>query len=260
MEINFESKVAVVTGGTRGIGLAIAESFAREGACVAICSSTNENVTAAVKYLRERNLEIYGKVADVSSRESIFNFADSVEEELGGIDIWISNAGVTALCRVIDATEDEVERIINTNLKSVYYGGLIASAKMKKRGGGVLLNAVSFATKMPRLGSGVYAASKAAVYNLTKSLAAELAPYNIRVNGYIPGVIETELTRPLIQKNRAFMESCIALKRIGTSQDIANAVMFLASDKASYITGSFLEISGGKYCVQNPSDAWTRYS
>ena len=123
-------------------------------------------------------------------------------------------------------------------------------------GGGVLVNAASFASLIPSLGSGGYAASKAAVYSMTRSLAAELAPLNIRVIGYVPGVIETEMTAPTIKAKKEMLESQLALKRIGSCEDVANAVLFMASDKASYITGTFIEISGGKLCVQNPADAW----
>jgi NAD(P)-dependent dehydrogenase (short-subunit alcohol dehydrogenase family) len=146
---------------------------------------------------------------------------------------------------------------MDVNIKSVYYGALIAADKIRKRGGGVLINAASFASLMPSLGSGAYAASKAAVYSITKSLAAELAPFNIRVIGYIPGVIETEMTASTIKSKRELLESQIAMKRVGDSEEVANAVLFMASDKASYITGTFIEISGGKLCVQNPKDAWS---
>ena len=147
---------------------------------------------------------------------------------------------------------------MDINLKSVYYGGLIAADKFKKRGGGVLINAGSFASLIPSVGSGAYAASKAAIASLTKSLAAELAPLNIRVLAYIPGVIETPMAESLIKTKGETLAGQNALQRIGKAEEVANLVLFLASDKASFITGTCIEISGGKFCVQNPQDAWIK--
>jgi NAD(P)-dependent dehydrogenase (short-subunit alcohol dehydrogenase family) len=157
--------------------------------------------------------------------------------------------------KIIDTPEDVWQNTLDINLKSIYYGAIIAKEKMSKNGG-VLINASSFAAIMPSVGSGLYAATKAAISSMTKTLAAELAPYNIRVNGYIPGVIETEMTNALIEKNGENMKSAIAMNRFGIGEDVANAIVFLASEYADYITGTFIEISGGKLCVQNPTAAW----
>jgi len=257
MDVNLKDKVAVITGSARGIGLAIAEAFGRAGAKIAICDLRESDVANTLDYLKEQGLSAYGKPVDVSKRSEIFPFADNVEEYLGGLDIWVSNAGAFVPNKIIDTTEEQWQMIMDVNVKSVYYGGLIAADKMRKRGGGVLINAGSFASLMPSLGSGAYAASKAAVYSLTKSLAAELAPFNIRVIGYIPGVIETQMTAPTIESKGDAIKSPIALRRIGEPEDVANAVLFAASDRASYITGTFIEVSGGKFCVQNPQDAWS---
>jgi len=245
MDVNLKDKVAVITGSARGIGLAIAEAFGRAGAKIAICDLRESDVANTLDYLKEQGLSAYGKPVDVSKRSEIFPFADNVEEYLGGLDIWVSNAGAFVPNKIIDTTEEQWQMIMDVNVKSVYYGGLIAADKMRKRGGGVLINAGSFA------------ASKAAVYSLTKSLAAELAPFNIRVIGYIPGVIETQMTAPTIESKGDAIKSPIALRRIGEPEDVANAVLFAASDRASYITGTFIEVSGGKFCVQNPQDAWS---
>lgn len=258
MDINLNNKVAVITGGTTGIGLATAELFAREGAEIAICSRTESKVTNALAYLKEKGLEAYGEAIDVSDRSALFAFADRVEETFGGIDIWVSNAGIFLLKKLINTDEDLWQKVMDINLKSVYYGGLIAADKFKKRGGGVLINAGSFASLTPTVGSGAYAASKAAIASMTKSLAAELAPLNIRVLAYIPGVIETPMTEFLIKTNERTLSGQSALQRIGKAEEVANLLLFLASDKASYITGTCIEITGGKFCVQNPQDAWTK--
>ncbi len=257
MEINLQGKVAVVTGGTAGIGLSVAETFAREGAQVAICSRNPANVERALDYLKSKGFDAYGEAVDVSDRASLFGFADNVEEKYGGIDIWVSNAGIYSPYKIIDTPDEIWQQVMDINLKSVYYGGIIATEKMKKRGGGVLINAASFTSLMPSVGNGAYSASKAAIMNMTRCLAAELAPFNIRVNGYIPGMIETDMTADMIKIKKEIFESQCAMRRLGTPQDVANGVLFLVSDLASYITGVCLEISGGKYCTQNPSGGWS---
>ena len=257
MDVNLKHKVAVVTGGTAGIGYATAELFACEGAQVAICSSRQSNVDSAVKALAGKGLKVYGEAVDVSSRQGMFAFADRVEQQFGGIDVWVSNAGIMIEKKIIDTPEDLWQKTMDVNLKSVYYGGLIAADKIRKRGGGVLINAASFASLIPSVGTGAYAASKAAIANMTRALAGELAPFNIRVVGFIPGVIETPMTAGWIKKNGKVLASQHALNRVGRADEIANALLFLASDYASFITGTCMEITGGKFCVQNPSDAWT---
>lgn len=244
--------MAVITGGTTGIGFAIAETFGKEGGKVAICSRSEKKVDNAINLLKEQNIDVYGESVDVSSKNSLQAFADLVEEKYGGIDIWINNAGIYPQFKIIDTPEDTWEDIMNINVKSVYLGSQIALEKLQKRKGGVIINAASFASLMPSIGSGGYAASKAAVHSLTKTLAGELAPYNIRVNGFIPGVIETTMTSEIIAAKGEQLVKQIPMKRVGTSQEVANAVLFLCSDQASYITGAFIEITGGKLCVQNP--------
>lgn len=257
MDVNLKDKVAVITGGARGIGLAIAEAFGRADAAIAICDLKESDVSNTLDYLDKRGLSAYGEPIDVSKRSEIFPFADNVEKHFGGIDIWVSNAGAFVPNKIIDTSEEQWQMIMDVNVKSVYYSGLIAADKIRKRGGGVLINAASFASLIPSLGSGAYAASKAAVYSMTRSLAAELAPFDIRVIGYIPGVIETQMTTATIESKGDALKDPIALRRIGEPQDVADAVLFAASDRASYITGTFIEVAGGKFCVQNPHDAWS---
>ncbi|MEK5040096.1 SDR family NAD(P)-dependent oxidoreductase [Sporosarcina sp. FSL K6-3457] len=252
MNIDFSGKTVVVTGGTSGIGLAIAEKFLESNAKVAVCGRNQRKIDNLLEKWTEENCEGYAKAVDVTSRIQLSQFADQVEDRFGGIDIWINNAGVYPQYAVIDTPESVWDETININLKSVYLGSMIAQQKIVKRGGGVIINASSFAAVMPSAGSGVYAASKAGVQSLTKTLAAELAVENIRVNGYIPGVIQTNMTEKVIEAKNNALISQLAIKRIGTSEEVANAVLFLCSDQASYITGTFIEVSGGKFCVQNP--------
>ena len=257
MEITLKDKVSVITGGTAGIGLKIAEVFAKADSKIAICSRKQSNLESALDHLKMEGLSAYSETVDVSKRSEIFAFADNVEKEFGGIDIWVSNAGICPLYKLVDTPEDILQRVMDVNIKSVYYGGLIAKDKFTKRGGGVLINAASYTTLIPSVGMGAYSVSKAAIYSMTRIFAAELAPLNIRVFCYIPGIIETNMTSDIIKAKKDILENQIALHRIGNCEDVANAVLFMASDKATYITGSYVEISGGKFCVQNPEAAWT---
>ena len=197
----------------------------------------------------------FGETCDVSDGESLKGFARHAEEALGGLDIWVSNAGVYPQYSIIDTPENVWDKTVDTNMKSVYLGARIAYEAMKDKGG-VMLLASSFAAVFPSVGSGVYAATKSAVKSMVNTLAAELAPYGIRVNGYIPGVIDTDMTHALTVSNGEAMKSAIAMQTFGEPMDVAWALAFLASDYARYITGTTLEISGGKMGVQNPAKAW----
>lgn len=255
MNIRFDNKTVLITGGSAGIGLAAAELFGTLGAKVAICGTNPAKLENAAKILKEKDIQMYSQVCNVADRASLQDFADRTEEALGPIDIWISNAGVYPQYSIIDTDDETWDLTMNTNVKAIHMGAQIAFRSMKERGGVILL-ASSFAALFPSVGSGAYAASKAAVSSMTKTLAAELAPYGIRVNGYIPGVIDTDLTHELTVKNGEAMKSAIALQAFGEPIDVAWSLAFLASDYARYITGSLLEMSGGKMGVQNPARAW----
>ncbi|GHT77107.1 short-chain dehydrogenase [Spirochaetia bacterium] len=258
MTIDLREKVAVVTGGNAGIGLAAACALGRAGAKVAVCGTNRKKIDAALEKLREEKIEVYGDTCDVADTRSVFDFAEAVEKNLGTIGIWVSNAAMYPQYTLVETPEDVWYRTLDVNMKSVYLGGKVAYERMRKTGG-VLINASSFASSMPSVGSGLYAATKAAVSSMTRVLAAELAPYGIRVCGYAPGVIDTDLTHPLIEKNGGSMKNSIALRRFGGCDEVGNLIAFLASDYAAYISGSIVDIHGGKYCVQNPDAAWNRF-
>lgn len=252
MELGYQGKVVGVTGAAslKGIGFAIARRMLQEGAKVFICDLKQEAVDEAVKALSEFG-ETRGYACDVSNAEAVAAMFDSAMADFGKIDVFVSNAGIYPQCALMDMTPAQWDGVMGVNLRSVFLCAQNAYRCMKDKGG-VLINAASYAAVIASAGSGAYAASKSAVYSLTKTLAAELAPYGIRVNGFIPGVIQTGMTRAVVDEKGDQLVNQIALHKLGQPDDVARAVAFLASDAAEYLTGTFIEISGGKFCVQNP--------
>lgn len=259
MKLGLENKVVGVTGAAsvKGIGFAIAKAALKEGAQVFICDL---NPTA----LRETSAALveFGGVkaytVDVSNEAQVTGMFDEVMAHYGKLDVFVNNAGIYPQGPLCEMSTAQWDTTMNVNLRSVFLCGCEAFRRMKKTGG-VLINAASYAAVIASAGSGAYAASKAAVCSLTKTMAAEMAPFGIRVNGFIPGVIETGMTQSVVEANHDKMVNQIALASLGKPSDVANAVVFLMSDAASYITGTFLEISGGKLCVQNPDYGYKRW-
>jgi len=258
MNFDFNNKVVLITGGSKGIGFAAAKIFSDMGAKVAICARNQERLNTALEELRGNSSDVYGRPVDVSNEKDFSEFAAEVEEVFGGIDVWINNAGVYPEGKLHETDLVKWNQTFSNNVNSVLIGSKLAKLYLEKRNGGVIINAASFASNMPSVNRGAYAATKASIYSMTNTLAAELAPFNIRVVGYIPGLIDTELTRDVIDQSGEEAKNQIALHRFGKPDEVAYPIVFLASDYASYITGTCLEISGGKYCVQNPGVAWTK--
>lgn len=257
MDLGLKDKVVVITGGSQGIGKAAALEFAREGCKVCVCARRQEKLDAAKAEFNELGFELFTVQTDVTKPQDLEALADAVVEKYGRIDVWINNAGVNQFKKVIDYEYDDLMRIINTNLTAVIMGSQVAAKKMKETGGGVILSASSYASVTPFAGKAPYAACKSGVVSLTKTLAAEFAPYNIRVNAYIPGLIVTEISRANVELLGEKLVQDIPMKRLGQPEDLAKAIVFLASDScAGYINGVALEISGAKRCVQNP---WYAY-
>lgn len=255
MELNLQNKVVVITGGSLGIGYSVAQAFCMEGCRVAICARNPEHLEAAKNSLEAQGGRIFASSVDVTDADALAAFAKEVVATWGKIDIWINNAGMPCHKSMLNISLEEWNKIISTNLTSVFVGCKIAAGYMKEHGG-VILNAGSFQSLFPAAGSGPYGATKAGICSLTRTFAAELACYNIRVLTYIPGVIKTPMAKVDDWMTKTNQLNNIPMPRLGEPEDIANCLVFLASDAASYINGVNIEITGGKFCVQNPRYSW----
>lgn len=247
----FNNKNVLITGASKGIGIALVEYFLSESANVFAVYRNWENKS---KYQEKSIMFIQ---ADIREFNKIANI---IKENGVSIDILINNAGIICYENLIDIEENQFNEVFNVNVMANFMlAKTIVKQIISKKRTAVIVNTLSFASNMPSIGSGIYAASKAALESLTKTMAAEWAPYGIRVNGYSPGVIETEMTLPVIKKNGSKMIDAIALHYIASTNDIVKAVGFLASDNSAYITGINLDVSGGKFIVQNAEKAWMDY-
>ncbi|MDD6397004.1 MAG: 3-oxoacyl-[acyl-carrier-protein] reductase [Anaerovibrio sp.] len=241
-----EGKVALVTGGSRGIGRAIALKLAGEGAAVAINYAGNakaaEEVKASIEAAGGKAMVVQ---ADVSSAEAVDAMVEAVVNELGGIDILVNNAGITRDGLLMRMKEADWDAVINTNLKGVFYCTKAVSKLMMKKRSGRIVNMASVVGLTGNAGQANYAAAKSGVIGFSKSMAKELASRGITVNMVAPGYIETDMTAVLSDKVREAMISTVPLARAGQAEDVAGAVLFLVSDMASYITGQVINVDGG---------------
>lgn len=246
--MNFENKVALVTGASRGIGRAIALELSSHGAYVVV--NYNQNLSAAEEV--SRSIANSGGQCKLSSF-NVSDFArvqeeiDKIAEELGGLHIVVNNAGITKDGLLLRMKENDWDEVLSVNLKGVFNCTKAASKIMVKQRYGRIINITSVVGEMGNVGQTNYSASKAGIIGLTKSTAKELGSRNITVNAVSPGFIETDITRDLSQKIKDAYIEAIPLGRFGKPDDVAKAVMFLASDDASYITGEVVRVNGGLY-------------
>ena len=256
MDLGLNGKVVLVTGGAKGIGFEIAKAFLSEGCKVAISDIDTNSLETAKRNLSEIG-ECLTLACDVTNAEDVEMMVHSTEEYYGTLDILINNAGVLKPCLIEEMDERLWDFSMNVNLKSTFLCSKYAYAIMKKHGG-VIVNAASFAAIISSVGHGAYGAAKSAVINLTRTCAAEFAPGNVRVNAYVPGVVATHLTADMRndpEKAEQLLND-IPLRKFADPSDLASVIVFLSSEQASYMTGSVVEIHGGKLCVQNPGAAY----
>lgn len=241
-----ENKVAIVTGGSRGIGYATVEAFLQEGAAVVLCASRQETADKAVNALKEANADakvegIYPNLSDYAAVKAAF---DEVVKKYGRIDILVNNAGVSESTPFDQYTDETFDKVMDLNVRGVFNCSKAVSGHMIAAGSGVILNTSSMVSRDGQPAGIAYPTSKFAVNGFTLSLARELGPKGIRVNAVAPGITYTDMMRNVPKEVIDPMIAKIPLRRMGQPEDIANAFVFLASDRASYISGEVLHVDG----------------
>lgn len=246
MQITLSDRVAIVTGGSRGIGRAIAETLAAAGATVVVNYKSNtaaaDEVVQAITAADGRALAVQADVATAEGVEALFK---TTLDQFGRLDILVNNAGITRDGLLLRMKEDDFDAVLNTNLRGVFLCTKAALRPMSKARGGRIINITSVVGLMGNAGQANYAAAKAGLIGFTKSVAREMASRSITANAVAPGYIATELTDVLGEQVRAAILENIPLGRLGTAHDVASLVCFLASDHAAYITGQTLTVDGG---------------
>ncbi|MCH4888342.1 3-oxoacyl-[acyl-carrier-protein] reductase [Acidaminobacter sp. JC074] len=243
-----ENKVAVVTGGSRGIGKAIALKLASEGANIVVNYTSNSTAAdEVVKEVEALGVKGIAVKANVSVASDIENLIKETESQLGKIDILVNNAGITRDGLLIRMKEEDFDQVIDVNLKGVFLATKLIGKKMLKQRAGAIVNITSVVGLMGNAGQANYAASKAGVIGFTKSVAREFASRGIRVNAVAPGFIESDMTAKLDEKVVENYMTAIPLARFGSAADVANTVSFLVGDQSAYITGQTLQVDGGMY-------------
>lgn len=241
-----QGKTAIITGASRGIGKGIAEVFAQHGANIAFTySSSSESALALEKELSAQGIKAKAYKSDASNYDAAQQLAEEVLAEFGSIDVLINNAGITKDNLLMRMSEQDFDKVIEVNLKSVFNMTKAVQRTMLKERNGSIINMSSVVGVKGNAGQTNYAASKAGIIGFSKSVALELGSRNIRCNVIAPGFIETEMTAKLDENTVKGWRDAIPLKRGGTPEDIANACVFLASNLSAYVTGQTLHVDGG---------------
>ena len=245
--VNFslEGKVALVTGASYGIGFAIATAFAEAGARIAFNDIKQELVDKGLASYKEKGIEAKGYVCDVTKEDQVTDLVKKIENDLGPVNILVNNAGITKDGLMLRMTEAQWDAVLNVNLKSAFNFIHACSPIMLRQRGGSIINMASVVGVHGNAGQCNYAASKAGMIALAKSIAQELGPKGIRANAVAPGFIETAMTAQLPEDIRKDWMKKIPLRRGGQTEDIANVCLFLASDMSSYVSGQVIQIDGG---------------
>lgn len=240
-------RVAIVTGGSRGIGLAIARSLAEGGASVVVSGRDTGRLEKAAGEIEAAGGTVLAVAADVAKREDADRLVDAARKRFGRIDVLVNNAGITRDQLLVRMTDDDWDRVLDTNLRGVFLMTRAAGKVMMRQRSGRIINISSTAGAMGNPGQVNYSAAKAGVIGLTKAAARELAHWNILVNAVAPGLIETDMTASIPAAAREALLQQVPLKRAGTAREVAEVVRFLAGDGAAYVTGQTIHINGGLY-------------
>ena len=258
MELNLTGKVVFVTGAGRGIGRAIAQSFLREGARVVATDVDEASVSWFEAASRQAGVPGMALACDVRSDTSVQDAVSATLERFGRVDVLVNNAGVLGEALIEDADSATWTFVLDVNVTGTFRTCKAVLPAMRQQGGGRIINAASFAAVVPSIGSAAYAASKAAVVQFTRTLAGELGPWDITANAYAPGMIPSELNG-FLDKDQATQDrllDTLTLRRWGDAQEVCDLLCFLASDASRYITGTLIDVSGGKLATQLPQRAY----
>ena len=241
-------KRVIITGASQGIGAAMVDAFLAEGSRVL--------GVARGPFERQAGGGFETLRCDIAEPGPLADWLSAAAARGEKADVLVNNAGLLRHGRLIDAAPADFDAMFAINVRATLVLSQLVARRMQAQGGGVIVNTGSYAATLASVGSGIYAATKAALVSLTRSMAAEWAPYGIRVNAFSPGVIPTRMTQPAIAAKREAMLEEISLRRLGTPEEVARVALFLASSASSYLAGVNIEVTGGKLVVQNPGSAW----
>jgi 3-oxoacyl-[acyl-carrier protein] reductase len=242
-----EGKVAIVTGGTRGIGRAVAQCLAEDGASVVVSGLDATRLDAATKELEGLGVAVLGVVADVARREDAERLVDQTKERFARIDVLVNNAGITRDALLVRMKDEDWDRVLDVNLRGAFLMTRAVAKVMMRQKGGRIINITSAAGAMGNPGQANYSAAKAGLIGLTKSVARELSRWGILVNAVAPGLIDTDMAAATPAEAREALLAQVPLGRIGSGREVAEVVRFLAGEGAAYITGQVLHVNGGLY-------------
>ncbi|MDQ7979737.1 3-oxoacyl-ACP reductase FabG [Paraburkholderia sp. SARCC-3016] len=247
MEKSLDKQIAVVTGASRGIGRAIALELARQGATVVGTATSESGAQAITEAFREANLHGRGAVLDVNDAAAVEALIDGTVKEFGSLNVLVNNAGITQDQLAMRMKDEDWDAVLDTNLKAVFRLSRAVLRPMMKARGGRIVNITSIVGASGNPGQANYAAAKAGVAGMTRALAREIGSRGVTVNCVAPGFIDTDMTRVLPEEQQTALKAQVPLGRLGTPEEIAYAVAFLASPQAAYITGVELHVNGGMY-------------